>query len=71
VPAPRCSFPFLWRGGLSCGDGHGAQGDGEVCTTAIETALTGTFELSFTYPRAETATHTSQREWTRIWTNVP
>jgi acetamidase/formamidase len=23
---------------FSCGDGHGAQGDGEVCVTAIETA---------------------------------
>jgi len=39
------------------------QGDGEVCVTAIETALKGTFELilrddlSFTYPRAETPTH--------------
>lgn len=48
---------------FSCGDGHGAQGDGEVCVTAIETALTGTFtfllrkDLRFTYPRAETPTH--------------
>ena len=25
-------------GNFSCGDGHGAQGDGEVCVTAIETA---------------------------------
>ena len=38
-------------------------GDGEVCVTAIETALTGTFEfhvhkgLPFSYPRAETTTH--------------
>lgn len=46
-----------------CGDGHGAQGDGEVCVTAIETALQGTFrfvlrdDLQFTYPRAETPTH--------------
>lgn len=45
------------------GDGHGVQGDGEVCLTAIETALTGTFELivrsdlSHTMPRAETPTH--------------
>jgi hypothetical protein len=30
---------------FSCGDGHGAQGDGEVNVTAIETALSGTFEL--------------------------
>ena len=30
---------------FSCGDGHGVQGDGEVCVTAIETGLIGTFEL--------------------------
>ena len=57
-------LPVFVEGGLfSCGDGHAVQGDGEVCVTAIETALTGTFELivrddlTFTYPRAETATH--------------
>jgi acetamidase/formamidase len=57
-------LPVFTEGGLfSCGDGHGAQGDGEVCVTAIETALRGTFEfivredLAFTYPRAETPTH--------------
>ena len=39
------------------------QGDGEVCVTAIETALRGTFELivrkdmKLTLPRAETPTH--------------
>lgn len=48
---------------FSCGDGHGAQGDGEVCVTAIETALTGTFQLilrqdmQLAAPRAETPTH--------------
>jgi acetamidase/formamidase len=48
---------------FSCGDGHGAQGDGEVCVTAIETALTGTFKLTLrkgmklAWPRAETPTH--------------
>jgi acetamidase/formamidase len=48
---------------FSAGDGHGAQGDGEVCITAIETGLVGTFELvlredmRLTWPRAETATH--------------
>ena len=48
---------------FSCGDGHGAQGDGEVCITAIETALQGTFEfmlrddLRLSYPRAETPKH--------------
>jgi acetamidase/formamidase len=57
-------LPIFVEGALfSCGDGHGAQGDGEVCITAIETALQGTFELivrddlSFTYPRAETPEH--------------
>jgi acetamidase/formamidase len=57
-------LPVFTPGGLfSCGDGHGAQGDGEVCITAIETALRGTFEfilrrdLAFTYPRGETPTH--------------
>jgi acetamidase/formamidase len=48
---------------FSVGDGHGAQGDGEVCVTAIETGLVGTFELhlrkdmSLEWPRAETPTH--------------
>jgi acetamidase/formamidase len=48
---------------FSVGDGHGAQGDGEVCVTAIETGLIGTFELfvrddlSLEWPRAETPTH--------------
>jgi len=48
---------------FSCGDGHGAQGDGEVCLTAIETALEGTFRLTarrdmkLKQPRAETPTH--------------
>jgi len=57
-------LPVFVAGGLfSCGDGHAAQGDGEVCITAIETALQGTFrltvrdDLAFTYPRAETPTH--------------
>jgi acetamidase/formamidase len=48
---------------FSVGDGHGAQGDGEVCVTAIETGLIGTFELivrddmSLVWPMAETPTH--------------
>lgn len=57
-------LPVFNEGALfSCGDGHAAQGHGEACVTAIETALRGTFEfilredLSFTYPRGETATH--------------
>lgn len=48
---------------FSCGDGHGVQGDGEVCITAIETGLVGTFELivrddmKLEWPLAETPTH--------------
>jgi len=42
------------------GDGHAAQGNGEVDITALETSLSGTFEFvlhkkaAITYPRAET-----------------
>jgi acetamidase/formamidase len=57
-------LPVFVEGALfSCGDGHAAQGDGEVCVTAIETALEGTFrltvrrDLSLSAPRAETPTH--------------
>ncbi|MGD9865488.1 MAG: acetamidase/formamidase family protein [Pseudodonghicola sp.] len=57
-------LPVQAEGALfSCGDGHGVQGDGEVCVTAIETALQGTFrltvrrDLELSYPRAETPTH--------------
>jgi len=45
------------------GDGHAAQGDGEVNQTAIETSLTGRLQLivhkgmTLTWPRAETPTH--------------
>ena len=47
---------------FSVGDGHGVQGDGEVCITAIETGLIGTFELHvrddmrLEWPMAETPT---------------
>jgi acetamidase/formamidase len=64
VPGSTLYLPvFNEGGGFSVGDGHAAQGDGEVCTTAIETALTGTFEihvrkdLRLDYPAAETPTH--------------
>jgi acetamidase/formamidase len=57
-------LPIHLDGALfSCGDGHGAQGDGEVCITAIETGLIGTFELivrddmTLEWPFAETPTH--------------
>jgi acetamidase/formamidase len=37
-------FPVSVAGAsFSVGDGHALQGDGEVCVTAIETALTGSF----------------------------
>jgi len=48
---------------FSIGDGHGVQGDGEVCITAIETGLIGTFRLTvrddmpLQWPLAETPTH--------------
>ena len=57
-------LPIHNEGALfSCGDGHGAQGDGEVCVNAIETGLIGTFELivrddmTLEWPMAETPTH--------------
>jgi acetamidase/formamidase len=63
-PGSSLFLPVHVPGALfSCGDGHAAQGDGEVCTTAIETALQGDFELvlhkrtGLAYPRAETPTH--------------
>jgi acetamidase/formamidase len=58
-------LPVHVKGGLlSVGDGHAGQGDGEVCVTALETSLRGTFQLSvrknmkLRWPRAETPTHT-------------
>ena len=63
-PGSSLYLPVHVPGALfSCGDGHGAQGDGEVCVTAIETALLGTFQLvlhkgqRLAWPRGETATH--------------
>ena len=57
-------MPFHVRGALfSVGDGHVGQGDGEVCVTALETALRGTLQFSvrkdmrLRWPRAETPTH--------------
>ncbi len=57
-------FPVFNKGAcFSAGDGHGCQGDGEACVSALETALIGTFELhlrkdmKLEAPRAETATH--------------
>ena len=63
-------FLPVWVPGanFSAGDGHGVQGDGEVCINALETCLTGTFTFilhkraqqggtALAYPRGETATH--------------
>ncbi len=62
-------FLPVWIPGanFSVGDGHGVQGDGEVCISALEMCLTGTFTFvlhkgSATHPvlrmpRAETPTH--------------
>lgn len=64
TPGSTLYLPVWTEGGLlSLGDGHGLQGDGEVCVTAIETALEGTIEiilrqdLAWRYPQAETPTH--------------
>jgi acetamidase/formamidase len=57
-------LPVSVEGALfSCGDGHALQGDGEVCLTAVETGLTGTFRIDLVKdakldaPYAETKTH--------------
>jgi acetamidase/formamidase len=56
-------IPVFARGALfEIGDGHVAQGDGEVDQTAIETSLRGRVQLTvrkdlkLTWPRAETPT---------------
>ncbi|NPD67968.1 acetamidase/formamidase family protein [Lichenicola cladoniae] len=62
-------LPVLVEGANFCaGDGHGLQGDGEVCVNALEMSLNGQFTLVLhkgggaaapllRYPRAETPTH--------------
>ncbi|MBK6487438.1 MAG: acetamidase/formamidase family protein [Gemmatimonadetes bacterium] len=48
---------------LQLGDGHAAQGDGEVDITGLETSLVGTIDvivrkdMKLTWPRGETPTH--------------
>jgi acetamidase/formamidase len=48
---------------FEAGDGHAAQGNGEVDITALETSLTGVFQfivrkdLHLRWPRGETSTH--------------
>ena len=59
---------FVPGANFSAGDGHGVQGDGEVCINALEMCLTGTFTFVLhkgggernpllRFPRGETATH--------------
>jgi len=59
---------FVEGGNFSAGDGHGVQGDGEVCINALEICLTGHFRMGLEkgggakdpvlrFPRAETKTH--------------
>jgi len=57
-------IPVHVKGALfEVGDGHAAQGDGEVDQTAIETSLRGRIQLTvrkgmkLTWPRGETNTH--------------
>ena len=63
-PGTTLYLPVFNEGALfMAGDGHGVQGDGEVCITALETGLSGTFRLSVRkdfevdFPFAETPTH--------------
>ena len=64
IPGTTLYLPIFVDGAnFSAGDGHGCQGDGEVCVTAIETALEGTFRLTvrddmqIALPYAETNSH--------------
>ena len=68
VGAGSTLFLPVWVPGanFSAGDGHGVQGDGEVCVNALEMALNGTFTLvlhkaaesaPLRHPRAESPTH--------------
>jgi acetamidase/formamidase len=57
-------IPVHARGALfEAGDGHAAQGNGELDITALETSLTGVFQfivrkdLHLRWPRGETPTH--------------
>ena len=69
VAGSRLFLPVLVEGAnFSAGDGHGVQGDGEVCVNALEMCLDGVFTLILhkgggkaapllRFPRAETPTH--------------
>jgi acetamidase/formamidase len=64
VAGTKLFIPVHAPGALfEVGDGHAAQGNGEVDITALETSLVGTFEfvvrkdLHLDAPRGETPTH--------------
>ena len=64
VPGTTLFIPVHVTGAnFLVGDGHAAQGNGEVDLTAIETSLTGKLQfivrkdMKLTWPRAETPTH--------------
>jgi acetamidase/formamidase len=64
VAGTRLFIPVFATGAnFEVGDGHAAQGNGEVTITALETSLTGVFQfivrkdLHLSWPRAETPTH--------------
>ena len=63
-PGTTLYLPVFNEGALfMAGDGHGVQGDGEVCISALETSLTGSFrltvrkDLDYRQPFAENASH--------------
>ena len=63
-PGATLYLPIFNDGALFvAGDGHGVQGDGEVCVTALEIGISGTFRLTvrrdfpIDFPFAETPTH--------------
>jgi acetamidase/formamidase len=64
VEGTKLFIPVHARGALfAVGDGHAAQGNGEVDITALETSLHGTLQfvvrkdMKLQWPRAETHTH--------------
>lgn len=64
IAGSRVYLPIDVEGAMfSCGDGHAAQGDGEVCLTAIETAVRATVRIGLdptrriTSPEFETPGH--------------
>lgn len=69
VAGTKLFLPVWTQGALFCaGDGHGLQGDGEVCVSALEICMDGAFTFilhkgaglgapAICYPRAETPTH--------------